>query len=201
MDDKKEPIGRFDKSKSNNVDREKIEKIISGNAKVRTNNVRKLTDVFISEDASNVKSYIFGDVFVPAVKKLIVDIIKDSVDMIFNGRVYRGDKKDRFIGDRVSYDRFSSDRHREPIRTTNRFTYDDIEFESRREAEAVLDTMYGVIRKYGFVTVSEMYDMVGRTAPFTANNYGWTDISTASVDRIYGGGYIIKLPRAMPIER
>ena len=195
------PVGRFENSKDKTMDREKIEKIISGTAKVRKNNVRKLTDVFISEDASNVKSYIFGDVFVPAVKKLIVDIIKDSVDMIFNGRVYRGDRKDRFIGDRVSYDRFSSDRNREPIRTTNRFTYDDLEFNSRREAEEVLDAMYGIIRKYGYVTVSEMYDMVGRTAPFTANNYGWTDISTACVD--LGGGRIIKkkLPRAMPIDR
>ena len=201
MDDKNKPVGRFDKSKTNSVDREKIEKIITGTAKVRKNNVRKLTDIFISEDAGNVKSYIFGDVFVPAIKKLIVDIIKDSVDMIFNGRVYRGDKRDRFVGDRVSYDRFSSSRNTEPIRTTNRFTYDDLEFESRAEAEAVLDHMHGVIHRYGFVTVSEMYDMVGRTAPFTANNYGWTDISTACVDRIYGGGYIIKLPRAMPIER
>jgi hypothetical protein len=44
-----------------------------------------------------------------------------------------------------------------------------------------------------------MYDMADLTAPFTGNKYGWTDIRGASVERVYDG-YIIKLPRAMPIE-
>jgi hypothetical protein len=202
METDNKPTGRFDKTKGATVDREKIEKVISGNTKVRKNSVRKFTDVFIAEDANSVRSHIFNDVFVPAIKKLVTDIIKDGVDMLVNGRVTRPNKSNSFFSDQVSYDRFSSSSNSpKPIRTINRFSYDDIEFETRTEAEMVLDHMMGCIGKYGFVTVAAMYDMVGRTAPFTAENYGWTTINNAYVDRVYGGGYVIKLPRAIPIER
>lgn len=201
MGTENKPVGRFDKSKGNTVDREKIEKIISGTAKVRKNNVRKLTNTFFAEDMSTVKTHLKDDLIIPELKRLIVNLLKDGVDILFNGRVNRNGKSDRFIGDRFSYDKCSSSLSSAPIRTSSRFNYDDIEFESRSEAQMVLDHMHHVIHSYGFVTVGEMYDMVGRTAPFTANNYGWTNINNAEVDRVYGGGYIIKLPRAMPIER
>lgn len=202
MENDKNPVGRFDKTnKTNTVDREKIEKVIAGSAKVRNNGVRKLTNTFFAEDMNTVTSNLRDEVFIPGLKKLIVNLLKDGVDILFNGSVSRGKNSDRFVGDRVSYDRFSSNRPPEPIRTSTRFTYDEFEFESRGQAESVLDAMHGVIRRYGWVTVSELYEMVGRTGPFTGNNYGWTDISNAYVDRVYGGGYVIKMPKAIPIER
>ena len=52
---------------SKNVPEKKIEKVISGTAKSKKKSeVRKLTDVFISEDVDSVKSYILLDVLVPA---------------------------------------------------------------------------------------------------------------------------------------
>lgn len=200
MDTINKPVGKFDKTKTPSVDREHIEKVISGNTKVRRNNARKFADTFIAEDVSTVKSHLRDDVLVPGLKKLVVNLIKDGVDILFNGRVTRTDKQDRFAGDYFSYNKVSSNRNSRPAIATTRFSYDDIEFENRGEAEVVLDHMCREIRDYGVVTVAAMYEMVGRTAPFTANNYGWTDISTATVDRVYGG-YIIRLPRAMPIER
>lgn len=201
MEKETKPVGRFDKSKDNTVDRKKIEKVINGTVKVRKNNVRNLKNTLFAEDMHTVTSNLRDEVFIPGFKKLLVNLLKDGVDILFNGAVSRNGNKDRFFGDRVSYDRFSSSKYTEPIRTTTRFSYDDIEFVSRGQAETVLDNMYGVIKEYGFVTVSEMYDMVGRTAPFTANNYGWTDIRSASVERLYGGGYVIQLPKARPIEK
>lgn len=204
METENKQVGKFDKSKPPTVNREHIEKVISGTAKVRTNNVRKFTDSFFAEDISTVKKHLRDDVFIPEIKRLIVNLIKDGVDIFFNGRTTRNDKRDRFAGDYVSYNRFSekgSDRRPyESNKPNNRFNYEDILFETRGQAEAVLDSMYQCIRKYGVVAVSEMYEMVELTAPFTANNYGWMDISTATVERVYGG-YIIRLPKAMPIER
>ena len=202
MENDKKPVGRFDKTNNtNSVDREKIEKVIAGSAKVRNGGVRKLTNTFFAEDMNTVTSNLRDEVFIPGLKKLIVNLLKDGVDILFNGSVSRTKSNDRFVGDRFSYDQCSSGRRNEPIRTTTRFTYDEFEFESRGQAESVLDAMHGVIRRYGWVTVSELYEMVGRTGPFTGNNYGWTDISNAYVDRVYGGGYVIKMPKAIPIER
>ena len=45
----------------------KVEAVVSGGAKTRKKSeAKKLADTFISEDASNVKNYILGDVLIPA---------------------------------------------------------------------------------------------------------------------------------------
>ena len=60
-------------------EKKRVEKVIHGKVKVRPKSgLHKLTDVFISEDAANVKSYIVMDVLVPAVKKAISDMIATS---------------------------------------------------------------------------------------------------------------------------
>ena len=56
----------------------KVQKVVSGKVTTKKNEVRKLTDIFISEDARNVKSYIFMDVLVPAIKKAISDLIESE---------------------------------------------------------------------------------------------------------------------------
>ena len=62
--------------------------------------MRKLTDIFISEDVSNVKNYILLDVIVPAVKKAIYDLVVGTLDMSLYGG--RGGGK-RPTADKVSY--------------------------------------------------------------------------------------------------
>ena len=64
----------------------KVGKVISGSAKSKKKGeMQKFADVFISEDVGNVKSYIFMEVLVPAVKKAISDIVTNGVDMILYG--------------------------------------------------------------------------------------------------------------------
>ena len=60
--------------------------------------------------------------------------------------------------------------------------------------------MLDVIDRYGFVTVGDMYDLSGLTPPYTANSYGWTSIRTAEPVRVRDGGYVLKLPKASPID-
>lgn len=181
----------------------KIQKVVSTKAKTRENKGRKLTDIFISEDASNVKSYIFMDVLVPAIKKAISDIVTDGVDMILYGET-GGRRKSRSSGDKVSYksyygDRFSENRDRDRSGNRARFDYDDIIFNTRGEAEAVREQMCDVIDQYGFVTVADMYDMADLTAPYTSTKYGWTNIRNAEAVRVRDG-FVLKLPKAMPID-
>lgn len=179
----------------------RVQKVVSGKAKTKKNGARKLTDIFISEDASNVKSYIFMDVLVPAIKKAISDIVTDGIAMILYGET--GGRKSK-SSSRVSYrsyydDRRDDRRDRDRFESRGRFDYDDIVFESRGEAELVREQMVELIERYGFVTVADMYDMADLTAPYTANKYGWTNIRNAEPVRVRDG-YILKLPKAMPID-
>lgn len=189
-----------EKQRESGGERQKLEKVVSGTAKVKKRSgTRKFTDVFISEDASNVKTYIISDVLVPAAKKLISDIVRDGIEMILYGST-GGNSRRSSRTPYVSYDRFSDrrdDRRRDEPRV--RFDYNDIVFETRGEAEMVRSQMDDVIERYGFVTVADMYDLAGLTEPYTANKYGWTNIRNAEPVRVRDG-YILKLPRAVPID-
>ena len=73
-------------------------------------------------------------------------------------------------------------------------------FETRGEAEMVREQMLDIIERYGFVTVADVYDMADLTAPYTSNKYGWTNIRNAETMRLRDGGFVLKLPKAMPID-
>ena len=186
-----------EEQKAASGEKKRVEKVIKGTATVKKKNgLHKVADIFISEDAGNVKDYIINDMVVPTVKKTIVGV----VDMLLNGG--RSTYNDRFSNSKVSYRKFYDDsRDSRPSSSSSRarFDHDDIEFETRGEAEAVLDEMFNVIDRYNLVTVADMYDMVDLPQPFTSNKYGWTNLRGANVVRV-GGKYIIKLPKAMPID-
>ena len=180
----------------------KVEKVVKGTVKTRDNKGRNFADIFISEDASNVKSYIFMDVLVPAIKKAISDIVTDGIDMILYGGTGGRERsgKTNKVSYRSYYDEKRSDRRDSgTYASRNRFDYDDIIFETRVEAEDVRRQMLEVIARYGFVTVADMYDMAGLTPPYTANSYGWVNIRTAETTRVRDG-YVLKLPKASPID-
>ena len=184
-------------------ERKKVDKVVTGPVTLKKKSgVSKFVDVFISEDVENVKSYILSDVLIPAIKNTILDIITDSANMFLGGSKSR---KSTSGGSKISYRNFYErrDERSRPVESENRprFDYDEIGFESRGEAQAVRDQMDEIISTYGVVTVADLYDMADLTQPYTSNRYGWIDISTADIIRRRDGKYVIKLPKARPIDR
>ena len=195
------------KSNSNRVKTEqkeqdkKVEKVVTGKVITKKKSgMRKLAEEFINEDAKNIKSYVVGDVLIPAIKEAISDIVRNSIDMILYGGSRPGHK--RSTADRVSYTNYSKydNRSRDNRTTTyNGYSYDDIILESRVEAEDVLARMDELMDTYGLVRVADLFDLVGKTCNYTDNKYGWTNIRNAEVIRVREG-YLIKMPRAVPID-
>lgn len=185
-------------------EKRKVEKVVSGNVKVRKNEMRKVADVFISEDVHKVKNYILMDVLIPAVKKAISDIITNGIDMILYGEGGRTRKTNNAsnVSYRSYYDRRREDevRYNRPIENRARCSSDELVFDTRAEAEEVVTRMGELIDTYGVVSVADMYDMAGISCDYTYNKYGWTSVNNAVVMSIRGGGYIIKLPKAMLIN-
>lgn len=180
----------------------RAEKIVHGKVKTKKNEVRKWTDVFISEDVANVKSYIVMDVIVPSIKKAIYDLIVGTLDMSLYGG--RGGGK-RPTADKVSYrtDYNGVSRRDERsyggTRTTSGYSYDDIVLETRGEAESVISRMDEIMEEYDQVRVADLYDLVGISGDYTDNKYGWTNIHNARVVRTRDG-YKIEMPRATPLK-
>ena len=190
------------KEKAADIPEKKIEKVISGTAKTKKRSgVMKLADIFIEDDVNSVKTYIFGDVVIPTIKKTIYDVITGSLDMFFFGGT--GGGRARSTADKVSYRNYTSYSSKKDTRPATRsvtgYSYDEIVLDSRGEAEDVLARMDELVSTYGIVSVADFYDLVGVTCQYTDNKYGWTNIRNAQVMRVRDG-YMIKMPKAMPLD-
>lgn len=189
---------------SNTPAEKKVEKVVTGKVKTKKNEIRKFTDIFVAEDVGSVKSYILDDLLIPTVKNLFVDIVQNSIEMLILGGKRGGSGRRSGVVDNVSYrdyGKYSRDdrNYASSGRSRNNFDYDDIIFETRGDAEAVLDQLGFIINKYGLARVADLYDMCELTAPYTAHDYGWTSLARARVTSVRGG-YIIELPRAAAID-
>ena len=192
---------KFREGQSEALTEKKIEKVVRGKVKTKPKSgVSKIADIFISEDVSNVKSYIMMDVLVPAVKKAISDIVRDGIDMILYGES-RG-RRSSTTSSYVSYRDYSRSDDRDRFRdsrTRSGYNHDDIILESRGEAEEVLTRMDELIDTYGVVSVADLYDLIGKSCEYTDNKYGWTNIRNAEPIHVHDG-YMLKLPKALPIK-
>ena len=193
-----------DKARYERQSEKKVEAVITGTAKTRKKReTHKFADVFLAEDVSNIKSYVLMEVIIPTVKKAISDVVTTGVEMLLYGESDRSKKNGSRskISYRNYYER-DSERVRAGSISNKRSSldYDDILFDTRGDAEAVLDAMNDIISQYGTVSVSDLYDLARvPNDNFTMNNYGWTNIGGASAVRIRDG-YILKLPRAIPLN-
>ena len=180
----------------------KVEAVITGTAKTRKKGeMQKFADVFIAEDANNVKSYILMEVIVPAVKKAISDIVTTGIDMILYGEVGRSKKNGMVskVSYRNYYDRKDDDYRYSGSRARAGYSQDDVMVDTRGEADEILERMDELLATYGVVSIADLYDLAGLTCAYTDNKYGWTSLRNAEVRRVRDK-YIIKMPKAMPID-
>ena len=189
------------KTNSNNTEQRRAEKVVRGTAVTKKKSeIRKLADIFISEDVNSVTEYIFLDVIVPALKKAFTDAVKISVDMIVYGESER--RKSSTSASKVSYRSYYDDRReRTPVtRSRSQFEYDNILYPTRGDAESVLYAMEDSIEEYGMVSVGALYDFSDiSTSNYMVNKYGWTNLRGAEIVRVRDG-YMIKLPKPIPLH-
>lgn len=183
----------------------KKEKVINGSAsRKKKSEASKLAGNIISEDAHDIKDYIFQDVLIPSLKKTIFDMVTNGIDMLLYGEV-RDNKRRGTSSGRVSYvDYYDSRTKRDNVRharSRSSYDFDDIEFESFAEADSVLDRMQEQIDRFdGCVSVADMYEFSGLEPDFTDYKYGWTSLRGISPIRTRNGKYILKMPKASPLN-
>lgn len=202
MNDYKPNSHRFKEEQKRAEQEKKVEKVVTGPVVTKKkSSLSKFAGEFISEDAKNIKTYVLGDVLIPAIKKALCDIVTDGINMLLYGDTKAGYR--RSPADKVSYSSISRDsravRDSRYSSSNSVYSYDDIILTTRGEAETVLDRMDEILYEYKTVSVAELKELVGVTPLFTDNRYGWINLSTAKVVRVREG-YMIDLPRAIPID-
>lgn len=168
----------------------------------------KFKRIFLSPDINSVGEFIFIDVFVPAIKDLIVNIIENTVNVAFFGnsskRPYivgrqQGNQQQRasiYWNSSVGQSRPYANQPVQPqqqVRAANNFR--DITYPDKISAEAVLNELYSLISQYGRATVADLYSLSSVSSDnFTNNDYGWTNLQGSTVARSRDG-YILDLPK------
>lgn len=179
------------------------EKVVTGVAKTKKKNgAQKFAGMLVSEDANSVANHLLTEIFVPAVKKLLSDIVRDGIDMVLYGGTRRTDSRGTNAS-RVSYGSYytgrESDRRMGEVRARTAYTYDEIVFDNRPDAQEVLTRMDEILDAYEMVSVADLYDLAGVPSNYTDQKYGWTNLHTADIVRDRDG-FRLKLPKPVPIN-
>ena len=192
--------------------REPLDPIVEGGARKRKKPLgKRFVETFTAEETSNVGSYLFFDVFVPGVKNIVFDLVRDGFERVLWGESSHRSSRRRSASGYTSYNTMYRERERDrnpdyrnetrDISKRGRATHDfgEILIENRGEAEEVIDRLIDLVDKFGLATVSDLYELVGMTPNYTDQKWGWTDLRVASVQPVRGG-YLLDLPRPEPVQ-
>lgn len=72
-------------------------------------------------------------------------------------------------------------------------------FERKSDADTALEHLREACDNFGVVSVQTLYEICEKSAPYTANKYGWMNLDDARVERTRDG-YTLKFPRSMPLD-
>lgn len=182
----------------------KVEKIVTGKVKtVKKSGFRKIADGIKSKDFKGIASFVISDHIIPGIKDIVWKAGKNTLEMLIFGEVSKEKKANSWRADYVSYNKYS-DRYdsRPASRPENKAPrhYEDLRFETAKEAEEVLDSMQGMIDQYDAVSILALYEMCGINGDYTDNRYGWENLASATVGRDRDG-YYLNLPKAVPLPK
>lgn len=188
-------------------DKKEIKKVTRGNVKVKKEPIkRKFADTFLSENADNVKTYLFWDVLVPAIKDTLDELVSNGAHMLIYGS--SGGPRRSKSGSKTSYTSYyrgsnSNDREerRRPSRES-RYGYDEIIFESRGDALEVKDCLEEILDKYHIVSIADFYELSGHgdESSYTDNKYGWYEFDNGLSITRDRDGYHLRLPKPVAFD-
>lgn len=183
----------------NDIPEKTVEVVVETPPRIKKKTMlEEIADLFLPEDRPSIKDYIIKDVFVPTIKRAIVS----SVDLFFNGTttVAPTTRTTTTPASRIAYNSISTKQTKvSSLATTRTYDYGTLIFNTRAEAEAVLEQIQEIIDVYNIASVNDLFDSAGLTGDATSTKWGWTSIEGARVE-VTDGGYSIRMPKARPIN-
>lgn len=192
-------------------DVKRIDKITTGEVITRKpSGLRRFRRSFIAGDASSVGDHVFWNLLIPAAQDAILDMGQTFLEMLIKGersgyRARNPAAPQQGLGStsKMNYGGLSSG-SRLVIHPTQsqhvlesasgRFSPNEIIVSTRTEAEGIIRKMFEVLEKYPVVSVRDLYSMVGVTANYADDRWGWTDLSGADVKRVRDGVLLVLPP-------
>ena len=178
----------------------RVEKVVKGNVKTKKKSEAAKLGATLKDGFKDAAGYILKDVLIPSAKKLFVEMVNSGANILAYGSAKQSERRSPV--DKVSFRKYWDEPSRrvEEPRSQSRFDFDEIAFTDKADAMAVLDGLDDILAQYGFVRVSDIYALIGKSCEYTCEYYGWDNLSTA---RVVGTseGYVLDMPRVIPYRR
>lgn len=199
--------GNTDKGKEEKKSDKQIEKVVTGEVVQKPKTIgRKFKDIFFGGDLRTATRYIAGDVLLPALRNLVVDMTSKGIERIVYGESGIRRRGSIEYRPRVSYNTsYSNPIYRDP-RSTRPLLPDqshpnrqmrkesvDLVLASKEEAERVVEQLIDIIDKYDVVSWADLCELVGWPSSHVDNKWGWTYLTNVDI-RQTRDGYLIDLP-------
>lgn len=180
--------------------KDEIKPVARGKTKKKTFGER-IAENFLATDREEIKEHLLFDWLIPGIKNAVEDIIH----MLLYGeatdpRIRR--KRGESRVERVPYNSIYDGKRRRDDeyipRKRNRSP--ELIFDTRQDAEEVLSTLFEYVDDYGVATMKDLYSLADMPTDHTMYKWGWYDLREATVVKVREG-FLLKMPKAEPIER
>lgn len=168
---------------------------------------------FFGGDFKSAMQYLAAEVLLPEARKLIVEMAYKGTERVVFGESRA--RPSRTYGTTSRYNYNSSPISSDPRERRTRANLpdqpsrpgiqrarggdQDLVFQSREEAERVIEQMMLVLEKYDVVSVADLHEMVGLSTVHTDQKWGWDRLNDVSVRQVREG-FLLELPNAEPIS-
>jgi hypothetical protein len=211
---------RTDKEKSpaKAAPAKKVDKIVTGTVTTRKKPLsKKFKEFVVGDDSKSVLSYVWQDILIPSARDMVFDAFTSGVERKMYGEVRsrrgRGNPMQQMFGNATynAYNRYSASSSslrpdpRQAQAAPNRRGRAQVKdlaeliFDSRGDATEVLDAMIAIADQYQAVTISDLWDLLGRTGEPTDENFGWADLVGTDIYKV-PEGYLLDLPRPHALD-
>ena len=162
---------------------------------------KRFIKLFLAEDVDDIGEYVVKDLIIPNLK-----------DVFFNflWALLWGDRRAGGFnsGQKTAYNKVSqtskirtigSSQKKEEVEEIAALKRDltNIPFASQAEAKEVLMAMKMYLDDYPTVPVGYLQELIDETGDWTAEYYGWTDLSDARIRPTSRGGWLLVLPKPL----
>lgn len=160
---------------------------------------QRISKALMSKDFDAVMDGIWKTIISPAIKRMAVDAFHD---LVYQGKDNGSDRygySDYGYRDYGSYSRSSRDDRGSDAGV--RYSFSSILFKNRKDAENVLHTMQGYLKKKGFILVADYYNIARQRPESTHYNWGWKNLNGAYIYSYNDRGeetWGIHLPEPVP---
>jgi hypothetical protein len=154
----------------------------------------------------DITNALFAEIVIPTFQDGLINFLNEGVTRLVRGWGGNTSFKPRPKVHTAYEKPYRRKTRTSPIRRTQGQTprhiqkvFDDVYFDNRRDAEEALGILMSHAAEYGWVTVGDLYHLVGLNADYTHQSWGWTELHGVRV-QYTTEGYVMSLPEPIYLK-